>query len=303
MDKNYLLQKWLNDDLTDAEKIAFSELDDYQLNLDIVEHAKDFKASNFSAIDDFETFKQKYNATNKPVKTLNWLKPILRIASVIVISLGLYFTLFYNKLTHVQTLVSEKTTIELPDHSKVTLNTLSQVTYNENDWANHREIKLKGEAYFRVAKGKKFDVVTDDGIVTVVGTQFNVKQRNNYFEVKCFEGIVKVVSNTIERELHVGDTYLIINDKFVEGKTTLLKPSWSENKSSFKAIPFAEVLAELKRQYNIDITTENINTNRLFTGGFTHNNLENALISITQPMNMTYEFSTTNLVVIHDNKK
>jgi hypothetical protein len=37
----------------------------------------------------------------------------------------------------------------------------------------------------------------------------------------------------------------------------------------------------------------------LFTGEFVHNNLENALIAITQPMNMTYELSSSNLVIIH----
>ena len=53
---------------------------------------------------------------------------------------------------------------------------------------------------------------------------------------------------------------------------------------------------------NIEITTKNIDANRLFTGAFTHTNLENALISITQPMNMTYELSSSNLVTINGRK-
>jgi len=303
MDKDYLIQKWLNNDLTDAEKEAFNKLDDYQLNLDILETAKAFKASNFSKIEEFKIFKQNYQAQQIPVKKLNWLNPFLRIASVVVIAFGVYFSFFYNNLTQVQTLASEKITIELPDHSKVSLNAFSEISYSKDNWSRHREVKLKGEAYFKVAKGKKFDVITTDGIVTVVGTEFNIKQRHNYFEVQCFEGIVKVISNTIERELHVGETYLMLNKEFKDGKTILLKPNWTDNKSSFKAIPFKEVLAELERQYSVEIIHKNTNINRLFTGGFTHNNLENALISITQPMNMTYELSTTNLVVIHGNKK
>jgi 2-hydroxy-3-keto-5-methylthiopentenyl-1-phosphate phosphatase len=114
---------------------------------------------------------------------------------------------------------------------------------------------------------------------------------------------VKVISNTTERELHVGDTYLMLNKEFKESKTMLLKPNWTDNKSSFRAIPFKEVLAELERQYSIEIIHENTNINRLFTGGFVHGNLENALISITEPMNITYELSTNNLVVVHGNKK
>ena len=59
------------------------------------------------------------------------------------------------------------------------------------------------------------------------------------------------------------------------------------------------VLAELERQYNIEITYKNININRLFTGGFEHDNLGNALIAITKPMNLTYELSSSNLVILH----
>jgi transmembrane sensor len=304
MNKDYLLEKWLNDELTDTERAAFSKLDDHQFNIDILDGAKHFKASHFSNIDDFEAFKQNYQASKKAVRKINWLTPVLRIASAVVIAFGIYFSFFYNSLTKVQTLASQKTTIELPDHSQVMLNALSKVEYNKKDWANHREIKLTGEAYFKVAKGEKFDVITTDGVVTVVGTQFNVKQRYNYFEVKCFVGIVKVTSDTISKTLLAGDTYQILNRKFIADKTGSQEPLWIKNVSSFKAIPFTGVLAELERQYNIKITfKDKDNTDdRLFTGGFAHDNLENALISITEPMNMTYELSSSNLVVIHEKK-
>ncbi|MCH7524725.1 MAG: FecR family protein, partial [Bacteroidetes bacterium] len=111
MEKEYLIQKWLNNDLTDSENEAFVQREDYQLNIDILEYAESFKASNFYKIDDFDTFKQCYNSQNKLVKKLYWLTPMLRIASVIVISFGMYLTFFYNNLTQIQTLSNQKTTI------------------------------------------------------------------------------------------------------------------------------------------------------------------------------------------------
>ena len=42
-------------------------------------------------------------------------------------------------------------------------------------------------------------------------------------------------------------------------------------------------------------------TARLFSGGFVHNNLENALMSITEPMNLTFEISSPNQVLIYGN--
>lgn len=302
MDKDYLLKKWLNNDLTEVEKQTFSKLDDTEFNQYIIDHAKHFKASHSSVITDFDTFKKQYNSKQTPVKKLGWRNPLLKIAAVVVISFGLYFSFFNNTETLVETLASQKTTIELPDQSTVELNALSSISYNEKDWINNRTLKLQGEAFFKVAKGKTFDVITKEGIVKVVGTQFNVKQRNNYFEVKCFEGVVKVSSDTISRQLLAGDTYQILNGKFQQRKTINSLPKWTENLSDFEAIPIKEVLSELERQYNIEITIKNIDLNRLFTGAFTHNNLENALISITQPMNISYELRSLKLVIINGNK-
>lgn len=299
MEKDDLIQKWLKNELNESEKQAFSQLDDADFNEFIVENAKHFKASHTSQIDDFNTFKKKYNTQKPLVKKLNWFNPLLKIASVIVVALGFYFTFFNSSETFVETLASEKTSIELPDQSIVELNALSSIAFQVKTWENHRALRLSGEAYFKVAKGKTFDVRTKQGIVTVVGTQFNVKQRENYFEVVCFEGIVKVTVNAITRQLFAGDTFQILNGTLSEGKTKADVPKWTHNMSDFESIPFGEVLAELERQYNKEITVENIDKNRLFTGSFPHNNLENALIAITQPMQMTYVISPSNSIVIH----
>jgi ferric-dicitrate binding protein FerR (iron transport regulator) len=298
MDLDDLEKKWLNDELTDEEKLLFNKRNNAQFNQQIIEGAQHFKASHFYQIDDFKTFKARYNST---VKKIYWLNPLLKIASVVVIAFGIYFAFFFNHLTQVQTLVGEKQTIELPDHSIVTLNALTEVAFDKKKWKDNRKIKLNGEAYFRVTKGKTFDVVTSQGVVTVVGTQFNVKEREHYFEVKCFEGIVKVVSDTITRFLKAGDTYQILNGTFKEGKTIVKAPKWTDNISVFEAIPIKEVFAELERQYNIEIVYK-VDSNRLFTGGFVHDDLKNAIIAITKPMNLTYEMSSPTLIVIHEKK-
>ena len=299
MEKDDLIEKWLKDELSEAEMETFKQLDDYKLNIAIIENAKYFKASEISTVEDFEAFKKKYFAEKISKKKMNWLNPLLKIAAILVIAFGIYFMFFSNNTVQVKTLAGEKNTIELPDHSLVSLNAFSEIEFNKNEWDDKRTVHLDGEAYFKVTKGKIFDVITTDGTITVVGTQFNVKQRDHYFEVKCFEGKVKVFSNGIERLLEMGDMYQILDEKFVESKTVSASPSWIDNKSIFEAIPFKEVLAELERQYNIEITFKNINANRLFTGGFVHNNLENALIAITKPMNLTYELSSSNLVILH----
>ena len=296
-----LLKKWLNDELTNAEMDVFSKREDYAINLEIIDNAKHFKASQFSNVDDFKTFKRNYE-NKSSVKRLNWIQPLLRIASIFVIALGVYFTFFNSYRVEVKTQLAEKSTVSLPDLSEVTLNADSKITYNEESWIKSRSLNLEGEAYFKVAKGKTFDVITNNGIVTVVGTEFNVKARKSYFEVTCFEGIVKVTSNTITKQLLAGETFRILNKKFTQDKIIDTKPKWTSNKSSFKTIPLKEVFAELERQYNIKVVFNSTDTSRIFTGVFVNDNIENALTSITKPMNLTFEISSSNQVLIHGNK-
>ena len=302
MDKEYLIKKWLKDELTAEERQAFEQLEDYGDYQAVIDHAAHFKASGISEVSDFETFKANYKAGNKPNR-VHWLNPLLRVAAVLVVALGAYFLVFTNDMVEVKTLASEKTTITLPDASEVILNADSEIAYNKNDWSNNRALELEGEAYFKVAKGKQFDVLTEAGTVTVVGTAFNVKQRSEYFEVQCYEGIVRVSADTIIRQLKAGDTYKILNGKFTEGNTIHQEPQWTKNISSFEAIPLKEVLAELERQYNMEVSYQKVDVERLFTGGFTHDNLKNALISITKPMGLTYELNTSNDIVIIHGKK
>ncbi|PWK19600.1 FecR family protein [Xanthomarina spongicola] len=300
MEQDDLLKKWLNNELTESEKALFSNQEDFALNQKIIDSAQFFKASDHTNIKDFEAFKKDYQNRETTKLNTNWYKPYLRIAAILVVALGVYFSFFFNSTTTINTQIAEKTTIELPDHSQVTLNALSSLKYKEKNWDENRNLNLNGEAYFKVAKGKTFNVVTTIGTVTVVGTEFNVKNREDYFEVHCFEGIVKVKSDTIIRQLIAGNTFKIYKGRFSEGQTDLDSPNWSNNKSNFENIEFSDVLGELERQYNIQITTDNIDLKRLFSGAFTHINLENALLSITKPMNLSYKWSSKNSVVIYE---
>ncbi|MDC8003813.1 FecR domain-containing protein [Aureisphaera galaxeae] len=295
MDKDYIIEKWLRDDLTPEERKAFEALDDFDLNTAIVENAKHFKASHFSEPADYETFKKRLPSKKSSGK-VRFMTPFMRIAAMLVVGLGIYFLFFFNNLNTVSTLASEKTTIQLPDNSEVVLNALSSLSYSENRWDRKREVSLNGEAYFKVAKGKVFDVLTEDGTVTVVGTEFNVKQRDDYFEVKCYEGIVRVSAGETMKELTAGDSFRLLNGSPTFFETTYQLPQWTKNVSSFKAVPFSEVVEELERQYNVTVVISVPNFNPEFTGGFVHDNLENALKSITQPLELTYSIESNNTV-------
>ena len=132
-----------------------------------------------------------------------------------------------------------------------------------------------------------------------MGTEFNVKSRENYFEVICFEGSVGVQYQEKSVTLKPGYSFLMIAGKhYAKDLDTRVAPNWIANESYFKSLPYKEVLNELERQYNISIEASNLNLNQLFTGTFKHNNLELALKSVTLPLNLKYQFKNDTTIVL-----
>ncbi|RKE90901.1 FecR family protein [Ichthyenterobacterium magnum] len=286
MKREELIQKWLDHSLNAEELDAFKKLEDYDALTKLDTNLKHFKASDYNTE---EALSKVLHTIKTPQKASNnWMQAAIKIAAIFVLCFGAYY--YTTTLdTSVQTLVAQKQVIELPDASSVNLNALSTLTFNKSSWDKNREVTLDGEAFFKVAKGSKFDVKTETGTVTVLGTQFNIKQRDNYFEVICYEGLVGVLYKNKQTKLHPGDTFLIIDGKYIATeKENQLNPSWLNNLSRFKSLPYKEVLKEFERQYNVSIKMQGIDDSQLFTGSFTHNNIETALKSITLPLHLSY---------------
>ncbi|WP_350287200.1 FecR family protein [uncultured Croceitalea sp.] len=296
MQENYLA-KWLNGELSEAELSEFKKSEAYVSYMRIIEASKKIEAPEFDVQAALNTFKQREMAAAPKVVPLKPYKQFLRIAAVIAVMLaGSYF--YLNTLDNsFTTQLAERTEVTLPDSSELILNADSRVTFSEKKWDKERAVKLQGEAFFKVAKGKKFTVATDMGSVAVLGTQFNVETRDNFFEVTCYEGLVSVTYNGKETKLPAGTSFLVVNNKIqaAEGPKNDT-PSWMNNESSFHSIPLQFVLNELERQYNIKVETENVDTNQLFTGTFSNTNLKIALESISTPSQISYKLGEDNVL-------
>lgn len=301
MQDNYLA-KWLNDELTEAELAEFKKSEAFETYQKIKESSSQLESPEFDMDKAWETIDEHKTEKEAKVFILSPFKKFLRVAAIIAVLLTGSFFYLSTLSESFSTDFAENKTISLPDTSEVILNAESELAFSKNKWDTNRNVDLKGEAYFKVAKGKKFTVATDQGLVTVLGTQFNVETRKEYFEVTCFEGLVRVTIDGEETKLPAGNSLLMLN-----GKSTMLKaavngkPSWLSNESSFKSIPLNYVLDELQRQYNIEITTENINTTQLFSGSFSNENLELALKSISVPLQIKFNLDG-NKVLFYDEK-
>lgn len=298
MEKDYLIEKWLKAELTPQEQEAFDQMEGAPFYKDVVAAARAFKAPAFDTETHYEAFRTQQKAKPQPKVRKLWPN-MLRIASVLVI--GLLITVFYtrNRATDVLTLAGEKTEIRLPDESYVRLNAASELSYRKSGWEDRREVHLEGEAYFKVAKGSRFDVQTPDGVVSVLGTEFNVRQRNGLFEVYCYEGRVAVQRGDASYDVPAGTYVRVVDGAVFTGGHQAPEPGWTSNFSEFERIPILKVLDELERQYRITITSAGIDQDRLFTGSFPHDNLDKALEAVTAPMGYQYQRIGAEEVIIN----
>ncbi|MEN8704241.1 MAG: FecR family protein [Polaribacter sp.] len=223
-------------------------------------------------------------------------------AIAVAASLVLFFSIS-NYLTNSDVLFTtdfgENKTIALLDNSEVILNAKSELTYNKEDWKNKREVHLKGEAFFKVQKGSTFTVVTDNGTVTVLGTQFNVNNGNKFFEVICYEGKVKVVNSAKDYILTPNTSIRNINGIVTEETLNLsaIQPTWIAGESDFRSVPLAEVIRSLENQFNIKINSNSIDDTLLFTGSFDNKNIDIALSSVFNTINMQYRIKNKTILL------
>lgn len=299
MKKDRLLAKWLNDELSPDELAAFEASPDFE------KYQKIKKYTNHLEVSDLDENAMLSNILSQK-KTAPKVVPLykkwgFRAAAIFVLALGITFAMkvFVPKTETAD--LGKKTSFSLPDNSEVVLNSGSEIHYKKWNWNNNRHLALKGEAYFKVAKGRKFEVQTNLGKVTVLGTQFNVKARKKRFDVVCYEGRVKVNYANTQILLTHGQSVRFENGKQIKMTVSSSKPEWMDNQISFYKENIRTILDEVERQYNVKIDLNTKDTISLFTGKLPAKDLNTAL----QIIGTTYHLEArkvSNNKIIFDEK-
>lgn len=295
MKRESLIKKWLDGSLNKEEEKAFNALEDSAQLKRISKNMPSFKAPAFET----EIVRDKIlKKTNSTKKTTPMFKRLLPIAALLVIAFGITYFFNSNSVINTATKIGEMATVYLPDTTEVKLNAASTLTFDESTWDENRITQLVGEAFFNVTKGSKFTVETSQGTITVLGTKFNVKQRDAFFEVHCYEGSVEVVHKLKTVILKPGEYISVYSNQVTAGKIPLVKsPSWIEGKNMFRGVPYNEVLDEISRQFDVTITTNFEADKRLFTGTFSNDNIDEALKTVTLPLKLKYKITGKNVLI------
>lgn len=282
------LAQWLEGELSDIELKGLVSEADYKSFLKIRKGLDVYDGLEGSTDASFANIQDKISNKKGKVRKLNANTWLIGIAASVVLFFGL-FSILGNDIVTVETNYGEQKTIVLLDGSEVIVNSKSTLTYDEDNWENDRTLNLSGEAYFKVKKGSTFTVVTDNGDVKVLGTQFNVNSVSDLFEVVCFEGKVSIQSKAEDYILLPTNSVRRINGNAIEKwNNSNVNPSWINGESSFKSVPLKYVISALESQYKIEINSDTIDNNIIFTGSFTHKNLNTALKTVFKSLQIQY---------------
>jgi len=260
-------------------------------------------------IDEQKAFRKISNQINKSPK-IGFFVYFQRVAAILLLPLIAVSVFYYNKqkVDHVQvaqvtntveTPLGMRSSLILPDSTKVWLNAGSKISFPVVFSNERRVVSLSGEAYFEVKKNKKwpFVVATKNVSVLVTGTTFNCNAypENDQVQTVLVEGEVTIVNSsaTSLKSLNAGE--LAVYDKkdgqIIKEKTDLQKYiAWKNGKLMFRDDKMDKVVEKLERWYNVEfIIADKEIADYVYTATFIDESLDQVLkmLSISAPIRYT----------------
>jgi transmembrane sensor len=200
-----------------------------------------------------------------------WMVPAALAAMLVIVACSIWLLQAPSLYEfEYRTGVGERRTVDLPDESRMTLNTGSRARIRYS--GNERRIELEqGEALFEVEADRRrpFLVIAGNGTLRATGTAFSVYLRGDAVEVTVTEGTVEVLAlvQTERKKLKPSATGSAPQGARTLGKqdkiryspqaieaTVTVSPeeiertlAWRHGMLDFEAKPLAEVVAEANR--------------------------------------------------------
>lgn len=299
-----LLHKWINGELTPQEQKTFEQRPEYESLVALYKNTAHLTTPDFNQsamlqqiIKQPKTSTQTSTKKQNVVSIFKWQRYVA--AAAVFLLIGLFFWYQTDNYTVHETAQGETYKGTLPDGSTFVLNAASSLTYDADKWQTNRELQLQGEAFFEVKKGERFRVITPNGMVQVLGTVFNVRARQQMLEVSCQEGQVAVLdlADKTLQLLSAKEALRIENQQVVEKWRTGDNENWTGGIYRFRKVSVATVLAEIERQFGVNIDSKNVNTNDIINCSFQRKDIELALRSCLTSVGIQYKINGKQVVL------
>jgi transmembrane sensor len=200
-------------------------------------------------------------------------------------------------------LSGQKSIIDLPDGTRIHLNSESEIEFPKEFSADFRMVSLKGEAFFEVKKEQRpFLVESGSTKIRVLGTSFNVKQKaDESLYVALVTGKVRVDAVNGDQVTLNPDEMLVMekDGKFSKiGFDPMDITGWKDNYLVFKSAKFSEVKKKLELWYGVSITLKgHLGKDWTYSGVYKDEMLENVLRGICMTSGMTYEIDKKQITI------
>jgi transmembrane sensor len=250
--------------------------------------------------------------SRKKVNVVGWIQ---RVATVLLLPVIVASVLYIYSEKHtrnqfakvyytVETPLGMRSSLTLPDGTKVWLNAGSSINYPVLFTNDCRKITLTGEAYFEVKKDKSwpFVVCTKNMNVLVTGTTFNCNAypENNQVQTVLVEGEVTIANQSATKlaTLNPGElaTFYNSNQRITTTKTDLQKfIAWKSGKLMFRDDKMNKVVEKLERWYNVEFEIEDKEiADYVYTATFINESLDQVLKMLTHSAPIRYTISERN---------
>jgi transmembrane sensor len=274
-DEKRIINDWLN--LTQENYKLYNDLKEIWLSSGVQSNADNYQLE--VAIRNFREQISKSNHQQK--QRINFI-PFIKYAAIAILVLALPFSYYIgsrstadNSETTISCDFGDKSSIILPDSSRVWLNSGSKLTFNSNFKLDDRKVYLEGEAFFSVSKDKRhpFKVKTAEIEIEVLGTEFNLKAypEENSISTTLVEGSV-MISSKYDSTLIKPNQKLEYDKsskkmKIIELSNTGQDTDWKDGRMVFRNESLGELESTLERWFDVDIifADEKAKTRR-FTG-------------------------------------
>lgn len=197
----------------------------------------------------------------------------------------------------------QKSIIDLPDGTKIHLNSESVIEFPQEFSDDIRLVSLKGEAFFEVKKeNRPFLVESGNAKIHVLGTSFNVKQKTDEpFYVALVTGKVRVNAENGDQVTLDPDEMLVMEKggEFYKRKFNPMDEiGWKDNFLVFKSTIFSDVVDKLESWYGVKIDVKGrIDPKWTYSGVYEDEILENVLRGICMTSGMTFEINKKQITI------
>lgn len=196
--------------------------------------------------------------------------------------------------------------VVLPDGSKVWLNAASSIKFPSAFKGKIREVELKGEAYFEVAKNAAmpFKVKSTHAKIEVLGTHFNVRAYDdeNAMKTTLVEGSVKITSGNLTNVLKPGDQAVLNGDngmKVINDVDADVETAWKNGLFQFKDASIEEIMRQAALWYNLNISFEGEIPKRYFTGKISRNVKASEFLNMLKYTGVKFRIEGENIIVMN----